>query len=196
MHCLIVNAHKLIPVVRTPEFQITIPVKSEAIQITDAPKPRDEVRMTAQVTLGEDNVIERQVTRFGWEAMIYSSRQGDKNMRASILGQECKGISFVKLSLGHRLQRRFPTIHTTDAEYTKWKCKAITEIQKILEINDNITTHQSLSELLKRKGLNTYTEWIVLSRIRAERAKIIVQTDILARALRDVVNDECAANAY
>jgi hypothetical protein len=72
------------------------------------------------------------------------------------------------------LQRRFPTIHNTDAEYTVWKYRAVNEIRKTLELNDNITTHKALNELVRRKGLNSYTKWNVLCRLRDERAKGLV----------------------
>jgi hypothetical protein len=62
----------------------------------------------------------------------------------------------------------------------------------MLELNDNVTTHKAFSELVTRKGLNGYCKWIVLCRIRDERAKAIVQTDILAKAVRDVVHSDCA----
>jgi hypothetical protein len=70
----------------------------------------------------------------------------------------------------------------------KWRNKSIDRVKVFLEMSDNITSHTALKELFRRKGLNMNDEWIVLARLRDERAKVLVQTDILARVIRKVVN--------
>ena len=49
----------------------------------------------------------------------------------------------------------------------------------------------ALDSSSKPSGLNIYNEWIVLARVKDSKAKVLIQTNLLAKALRDVVYSIC-----
>ena len=66
--------------------------------------------------------------------------------------------------------------------------KSIDYVVDHLDNTDNVSNHSSLKELFHRKGINMRLEWIVYCRLKRDRMRALVGSDILARCLKQMIN--------
>jgi len=71
----------------------------------------------------------------------------------------------------------------------------VEQVARVIEMSDNIYNREAFRELMHRKGLNLRFAWAVLVKLRLQKAREMVMTDLLLRVLRKVVNEEVKIRA-
>ena len=123
---------------------------------------------------------------FGWDCFVYYEENPlvqRKNIRASLFGKEIIGEAVVSFHLNKKNYKRFPVYNLQGSSLIQILRKNIKECLGTLETSEDINNTNSLKELLHRKGLNYRHEWIIYSKCRSERAQILLECDLLARAV-------------
>ena len=138
----------------------------------------------------EKRIQSEEIHRFGWDFYIYSDenpRIERRNPIASLLQEEVYGEAVVSLHLNKKLYRRFPLVEVKKKEFLEYKRRSLRECQGALELNENISNHNAFKGLMQRKGLNASDSWVLCAKCRSEKARVLVETDLLARAVKNLV---------
>jgi alpha-tubulin suppressor-like RCC1 family protein len=127
----------------------------------------------------------------GWNYLIFYEEHPviqKKNERASLFGCEILGEAVVFLRLNKKNYKRPPVYNLSPKRLMAVLRKNLKDCMIILETSEDIVNVNSLKELLHRKGLNYRHEWILYSRCRNEKAQGLLEADLLARAVKKVLN--------
>lgn len=67
---------------------------------------------------------------------------------------------------------------------------SIKDCVNILEQKESISTQETLNELVHRKGLRSYHQWIIYSKCRSRRTSSLLEVSLLARAVKKYIFSE------
>lgn len=146
---------------------------------------------------GPGHFIVHESKVFGWHCFVYSEENPQihrRNERASLFGKEIIGEAVVSLQLNKKNYKRFPVYNLQGKKLINILRKNIKECMNTLETSEDIWNINSLKELIHRKGLNYRHEWIIYSKCRNEKAMILLECDLLARAVWKVLNAKFPRN--
>lgn len=59
---------------------------------------------------------------------------------------------------------------------------------KIIDCDNKVISSKTLKDLLKKNSLNSFTLWIIFAKLKTNRAKAIVASDIVTRVMKKVIN--------
>lgn len=128
---------------------------------------------------------------FGWHCFLYYEEQAlvqRRNERACLFGKDIIGEAVVSVQLNKKNYKRFPVFNLHLKKLMDVLRRNIKECMSTLETSEDIWNVNSLKELLHRKGLNYRHEWIIYSKCRSEKAQVLLESDLLARAVWKVLN--------
>ncbi|OMJ76354.1 hypothetical protein SteCoe_24296 [Stentor coeruleus] len=85
-----------------------------------------------------------------------------------------------------RAKRNSDTDYNTGDKLFSLK-NSIRDCVNTLENSDSINSQKALSELMKRKGLHSYHEWLIYSKCRSERTTYLLEASLLSQAIKAYV---------
>ena len=192
-----------VPESRKIQYLCVLSSAGKEIPVFEANYPQGVPRSVVQrLYNGNDSVAETsfQVSEakiFGWNCTIFYEDNPiiqRKNERASLFGCDVIGEAVVHLKLYKKNYKRPPVFNLKPKRLMEVLRKNLKDCMIILETSEDIVNSNSLKELIHRKGLNYRHEWILYSRCRSEKAQVLLECDLLARAVKKVLNHLMPSN--
>ena len=127
---------------------------------------------------------------YGWDCFVFwdpASENQSKHSFSDHFGGVLGDFVVYFYSQG-KSYRRFPVVSLDSHELTQSLHAGIRECINSLEYSESISTQESLTELMHRKGLNSYHKWLIYSRCRSERTNTLLECALLCKAIKALIS--------
>lgn len=196
---LVYNAVDFVPELKKLSYVCVFSVDNDAIQIFDNKAERRVSKKRVirylygkklkHVELGKANFAVN-----GWDCFVFWDLNG-KSQQKHEFSNNFGGVIgdfVVYFYLEKKQYRRYPLISFEPHENSQNLRNNIKECVNALECSEAISNQLALTELLHRKGLNSYHKWIIYSKCRSERTKTLLESALLAKGIKSLI----ASNMY
>jgi len=195
---MVVNVHTLLQPAKQPRFLLFLSSLGSEVRVMKLldKDPAVPSRAAAMVKsegkhLDITHLRTRTVERFGWVFEVHSDLVDTSqrpNRVAALLIPGSAGdflvTARVKASPGKHL--------FSQKQGKEGRRQSIKRVLSTLETTDTITNHAALAELMRRQRLGRRHAWLVLAKLKDYRGRMLMQTDLLARAVKKYVHCQYA----
>jgi len=195
---MVVNVHTLLQPAKQPRFLLFLSSLGSEVRVMKLldKDPAVPSRAAAMVKsegkhLDITRLRTRTVERFGWVFEVHSDLVDTSqrpNRVAALLIPGSAGdflvTARVKVSPGKHL--------SSQKQGKEGRRQSIKRVLSTLETTDTITNHAALAELMRRQRLGRRHAWLVLAKLKDYRGRLLMQTDLLARAVKKYVHCQYA----
>ena len=187
---MVVNVHTLLQPAKQSRFLLFLSALGSEVRVMklldkDAPVPSRAAAMVKSEgkELDITRLRTRTVERFGWIFDLHNDpveASPRPNRVASLLIPGSSGDFLVTARV-----KVVPGKHLSSQKQGKeGRRLSLKRVLSTLETTDTITNHAALGELLRRQRLGRRHSWIVLAKLKDNRGRVLVQTDLMARAVK------------
>lgn len=197
---LVFNFSEIVPENKQKALFLVLKTDNKVIEVRNNHYSNEVPESIVREMLSDDqgNVSSRtlkyfNIQMYGWDCYVYYEeipKKLKKNEIGSLFGTEIFGDAVISVHQVKKQYSRFPLFSVPTSKLKKTIKRNIKDCVKSLESNKNLSNSQTFKELLHRKGLRYYYLWIVYARCRQNRVRILIECDLLARAVNKVVNSK------
>jgi alpha-tubulin suppressor-like RCC1 family protein len=199
---LLHSTYKLLPEVSRPRFLlhsscVTSEIRVYKLRAATLTKLDLIKLISPESHIGSGDITSLRFSKYGWDFDIFydsRSRITKKNRFAELLNATLEGDVAVSVQFQGPSYSR--GLQLSRYELTESLNMSVKDCMSVLEHYDTVTNHSSLNELIRRKGLSSRHEWLLLSKLRDQRACDLIRTDLLARAVRKLVAFTCQSPEF
>ena len=191
---MVVNLHSMLHPARPPRYLLFLSSLGSEIRVMKLMDKDPAIPSRATTMLQEEGkemdlarLRMKTVDRFGWVFDMYGDA-GETSLRPNRVASLLIPGSVGEFLVNARVKST-PGKHLfAHKDGKETRRQSVQKVVSLLETTDSISNHSSFLELLKRQRLSSRHSWLILSRLKDEKSRILVQTELVSRAVRQYLH--------